>query len=286
MTYCTQPLVPYLATNHRSGDYGMVGATMRSVPTGEVLAVKIALTDYAGAVDTAAEMIRTGERGYFCFTSVHGLMESQRDAELARILNGATLNLPDGMPIVWALNLLAGERVLRDRVYGPTFMTRACEWAAKTGTPMFLYGGFDDAALGELQDALVRKFPGIVIAGAWSPPHRPLTEDEEREVAARINGSGAQLVWCGISTPKQERWVSRMRPKLQAPVLASVGAAFDFLADRVTQAPSWMQKRGLEWAYRVMKEPRRLAGRYARNNPAFIAAVTRQYLGSRRDARR
>lgn len=249
--------------------------------TREVLGVRFAVIDYVGAVERASLMIRHGERGYFCFTSVHGLMESTRDAELAGILNGATLNLPDGMPVVWAMNLLAGERVVSDRVYGPTFMERACAWAAETNTPMFLYGGFDDAALEELKAGLRRKFPAIVIAGAWSPPHRPLTNDEERDVAARIDGCGAQIVWCGISTPKQERWVSRMRGKLQAPVLASVGAAFDFHAGRVEQAPSWMQRRGLEWAYRLAKEPKRLGPRYLKNNPAFIAAVTRQFVRAR-----
>jgi N-acetylglucosaminyldiphosphoundecaprenol N-acetyl-beta-D-mannosaminyltransferase len=209
-------------------------------------------------------------------------MESRRDPELAAVLNGAALNLPDGMPIVWALNLLSTGKPLRERVYGPTLMERACEQAAAAGRRIFLYGGHDEGALRELKTALRRRSPAIEIAGDWSPPHRDLTAEEEREVAGRIDESGAEIVWCGISTPRQEKWVARMRPLVKAPVLISVGAAFDFLAGRASQAPSWMQRRGLEWAYRLSREPRRLGPRYLRSNPAFVAAVAGQYLRERR----
>ena len=248
----------------------------------ELLGVRFALIDYAGALDRIEGMVAGDERGYVCCTSVHGLMESRRDPELAAALNGAALNVPDGMPIVWALNLLGEGRPLRDRVYGPTLMERACERAAAAGTGIFLYGGHDEEALRELKTTLRRRSPAISIAGDWSPPHRDLTGDEEREVAARIDESGAEIVWCGISTPRQEKWVARMRPIVKAPVLVSVGAAFDFLAGRISQAPSWMQRRGLEWAYRLSREPRRLGPRYLRSNPAFVAAVARQYAHERR----
>jgi N-acetylglucosaminyldiphosphoundecaprenol N-acetyl-beta-D-mannosaminyltransferase len=255
------------------------------IPTGEVLGIKFALTDYEGVLQRIGEMVARGERGYLCLTSVHGLMESRREPELAAALNGATLNLPDGMPVVWALNLLIGGRPLRDRVYGPTLMEMACERAAATGTRVFLYGGHDEAALRELKTALRRRAPAIEIAGDWSPPHRDLSPGEEGEVAARIDESGAEIVWCGISTPRQEKWLARVRPLIQAPVMVSVGAAFDFLAGRVSQAPAGMQRRGLEWAYRMAREPRRLAPRYLRNNPAFIAAVARQYADQLRARR-
>jgi N-acetylglucosaminyldiphosphoundecaprenol N-acetyl-beta-D-mannosaminyltransferase len=248
----------------------------------ELLGIEFALTDYDGALDRIERMISGDERGYVCCTSVHGLMESRRDIELAAALNAATLNLPDGMPVVWALNLLSEGRPLRDRVYGPTLMERACERAAASGAPVYLYGGNDEDALRELKTALRRRSPAIEIAGDWSPPHRELTDAEEEEVVRQIDESGAQIVWCGISTPRQEKWVARMRPLVQAPVLVSVGAAFDFLAGRVSQAPSWMQRRGLEWAYRLSREPRRLGPRYLRSNPAFVAAVARQYARDRR----
>jgi N-acetylglucosaminyldiphosphoundecaprenol N-acetyl-beta-D-mannosaminyltransferase len=249
--------------------------------TRELLGVDFALTDYEAALARIGEMISAGERGYVCCTSVHGLMESRGDLELAAVLNGAAMNLPDGMPVVWGLNLLSEGKPLRDRVYGPTLMELACERAAANGSPIYLYGGHDEDALRELKTALRRRSPAIEIAGAWNPPHRELSDEEERKVAADIDASGAAIVWCGISTPRQEKWVARMRPLVQAPVLVSVGAAFDFLAGRVSQAPSWMQRRGLEWAYRLSREPRRLGPRYMRSNPAFIAAVARQYLHER-----
>jgi N-acetylglucosaminyldiphosphoundecaprenol N-acetyl-beta-D-mannosaminyltransferase len=258
-----------------------VSSVATQVPTRELLGVRFALTDYDGALRRIVEMIAAHERGYLCATSVHGLMESRRDAELRAALNGAALNLPDGMPVVWALNLLSEGKPLRDRVYGPTLMELACERAAAAGWRIYLYGGHDEAALRELKTALRRRSPAIEIAGDFSPPHRDLSVEEERELAARIDESGAEIVWCGISTPRQEKWVARMRPLLKAPVMASVGAAFDFLAGRASQAPSWMQRRGLEWAYRLTREPRRLGPRYLRSNPAFVAAVARQYMRER-----
>ena len=251
------------------------------IPTRELLGVRFALADYEGALRRIEEMVAAGDRGYFCCTSVHGLMESDSDAELATALNDAELNLPDGMPIVWALNLLSDGKPLRDRVYGPTLMESACERAAALGHSIYLYGGYDDGALRQLKTALRRRSPAIEIAGTWSPPHRELSPEEDREVAARIDESGAALVWCGISTPRQEKWVARIRPLVSAPVMISVGAAFDFLAGRASQAPSWMQRRGLEWAYRLSREPRRLGPRYLRSNPAFVAAVARQYARER-----
>lgn len=257
---------------------------MSAIATRELLGVGFSLADYDSALDRIEEMVRGGERGYVCLTSVHGLMESRRDLELAAILNAATLNLPDGMPVVWALNLLGDGERLRDRVYGPTLMEMASRRAAAAGIPVYLYGGHDDDALRELKTGLRRRAPEIEIAGAWSPPHRDLGDDEEAELAARIDESGAGIVWCGISTPRQERWVARMRPLVKAPVLVSVGAAFDFLAGRASQAPAWMQRRGLEWAYRLGREPRRLGPRYLRSNPAFVVAVAREYRSRRRSA--
>ena len=251
------------------------------IATRELLGIEFALTDFDGTLARIEEMLAGDKRGYLCCTSVHGLMESRRDPELAAALDGATLNLPDGMPVVWALNLLSEGKPLRDRVYGPTLMERACDRAAAAGTGVYLYGGHDEGALRELKTGLRRRAPAIDIAGDFSPPHRDLSADEEREVAQRIDESGAGIVWCGISTPRQEKWVARMRPLVKAPVLISVGAAFDFLAGRVSQAPSWMQRRGLEWAYRLGREPRRLGPRYLRSNPAFVAAVVRQYRRER-----
>jgi N-acetylglucosaminyldiphosphoundecaprenol N-acetyl-beta-D-mannosaminyltransferase len=257
--------------------------TLTGVRTRHLLGVDFALTDYQGSLAWIDSMIAARERGYICCTSVHGLMVSRRDPMMAAALAGATLNLPDGMPVVWALNLLGGgEARLRDRVYGPTLMERACQRAAEAGYRIFLYGGRDESALHELKGALRERNPQLEIAGAWSPPYRELRGDEERQVARRIDAAEAEIVWCGISTPRQEKWLARMRPRVEAPLLISVGAAFDFLSGRAPQAPPWMQRCGLEWLYRMGREPLRLGPRYLRANPAFAAAVAREWLSQRR----
>jgi N-acetylglucosaminyldiphosphoundecaprenol N-acetyl-beta-D-mannosaminyltransferase len=250
----------------------------------ELLGVPIAATDYAGAMDAMDAMIARRERGYVCAIAVHALMVARHDPEMRAALLGASLVVPDGKPLVWALNML-GER-LSDRVYGPELTARYCARAAARGHRIWLYGAESPEALDELVAVLERRYPGIAIAGGWSPPHRPLTPAEEDEVAARINGDRPDVVWVGIGAPKQEKWMARMRSRLDAPVLAGVGAAFDFIAERKGQAPVWMQNRGLEWAFRLSQEPRRLLPRYLRYNPAFVAAFARQYLRARRPRRR
>src|SRR5690606_1652526 len=146
--------------------------------------------------------------------------------------------------------------------------------AAERGWSSFLYGG-KDGVPELLARKLAERIPGVTIAGAYSPPFRPLTEAEDAEIVDRINDSGAQLVWVGLSTPKPERWMAAHRDRLTAPALFGVGAAFDFHAGLVPQAPSWMQRRGLEWFYRLTKEPRRLWRRYLVNNPAYLRAMRR-----------
>lgn len=249
--------------------------------TRNLLGVDIAVTDYDSVLARIDAMIAARERGYVCCLAVHPLMLCRRDPELAAAVAASTMTVPDGMPLVWALRRL-GES-LEDRVYGPELMRRTCARAPARGHAVFLYGGHDPGALAELEDALRRFYPGIEIAGGWSPPHRPLTAAERREVAQRINDSGADIVWVGIGASKQERWMVQMRGALEAPVLVGVGAAFDLIPGRVPQAPSWMQRRGLEWAYRFAREPRRLGPRYLRNNPAFLAAFARQWWRERRD---
>ena len=250
------------------------------VPTRELLGVPFALTDCDGAMDVLDGMIERRERGFACALAVHALMVSRHDPEMSAALGAATLRLPDGKPIVWALNALGAE--LRDRVYGPELMRRYCLRAARLGHRVWLYGGATPSALESLERSLRRDAPGILIAGAHSPPHRPLSAEEEGEVCARIDADRADDVFVGLGAPKQEKWMARMRPQLDAPLLVGVGAAFDFLAGLKRQAPAWMQRRGLEWAFRLSQEPLRLLPRYLRYNPAFVAAVARQYARERR----
>jgi N-acetylglucosaminyldiphosphoundecaprenol N-acetyl-beta-D-mannosaminyltransferase len=254
--------------------------TPRALRRRELLGVPLAVTDYAQAMDVMDGMIARRERGYLCAIAVHALMVSRHDPETRAALLGASLVVPDGKPLVWALNML-GER-LEDRVYGPELTVRYCARAASRGHRVWLYGAENPAALEELVAVLERRYPGIVIAGGWSPPHRPLDASEEEEVAERINRDRPDVVWVGIGAPKQEQWMARMRPRLEAPVLAGVGAAFDFIAGRKRQAPAWMQRRGLEWAFRLSQEPLRLLPRYLRYNPAFVAAFAAQYVRQRR----
>jgi len=250
----------------------------------EILGLPIAMTDYAEAMDVMDGMIARRERGYVCATAVHAVMVGQDDPEMRSALQGSTLTVPDGMPLVWAANLLGDD--LRDRVYGPELMLRYCERSAEKGHRVFLYGGRDQGSLAQLTLNLRLRFPGIKIVGGYSPPFRALTDDEDNAIADQINAAQPDIVWVGIGVPKQEKWMARMRDRIDAPVLAAVGAAFDFHAGRVSMAPEWMQNRGLEWTYRIAQEPRRLLPRYLIHNPRFVAKVALQLVRERfsRDA--
>ncbi len=250
------------------------------VPSSDTVhGIPIAVTDYDRALRFIDDAVAAGERGYVCVSNVHTVMAAQEDDELRQALETSTFNVPDGMPLVWALNMLGHS--LDDRVYGPELMARASARAAESGQRFYLYGGRNQGALVQLALNLRTRFPGIRIVGGYSPPHRPLTADEEQQVADEINATAADVVWVGIGVPKQEKWMARMRDRLDAPVLIGVGAAFDFHAGLVPQAPPVLQRIGLEWAYRLVQEPRRLWRRYLRYNPRFVLALSRQVLAHR-----
>lgn len=245
-----------------------------------MLGVPLALTDYEATLAWIEAMVADRRRGYVCVCNVHTVMASREDTALRSALRGSALNVPDGQPLVWAVNALGHS--LQRRVYGPELMARACARAADTGLRFYLYGGRSQGALFQLALNLRQRYPGIKIVGGYSPPHRPLTPEERDAVAAEINHSRADVVWVGIGVPKQEKWMEEMRPQLDAPVLIGVGAAFDFHAGLVRQAPNWIQDAGLEWAFRLAHEPRRLWRRYTRYNPRFLAAFARQFVNHRR----
>ena len=249
-----------------------------AMPRAEVVGMELAVTDYEGAMDWMDEVVRRSARACVTAAAVHLVMVAREDPETARAVDGA-LAFPDGVPLVWALRALGHTRATR--VYGPDLMAHYCARSARTGTTMYLYGGRSDEALEQLTAELLRRYPGLRIVGGWSPPFRPLTDAERDEVAARINATGADVVWVGTGQPKQEKWMAEMRDRLDAPILAGVGAAFDFHAGIVSQAPGWMQRAGLEWLYRLSREPRRLWRRYARYNPLFVGAFLRQYAAGR-----
>jgi N-acetylglucosaminyldiphosphoundecaprenol N-acetyl-beta-D-mannosaminyltransferase len=253
--------------------------TPGDIPWREILGIPIAMTHYAQAMDVMDGMVARRERGYVCAVAVHAVMVSQHDPEMRRAVTGSALTVPDGMPLVWAANLL-GEN-LRNRVYGPELMERYCHRCAERGHRVWLYGGRDQGSLMQLALNLRRRHPGIEIVGGYSPPFRPLSGEEEDAIVEQVNEARPDVVWVGIGVPKQEKWMAHMRPRLEAPVLCGVGAAFDFHAGRISQAPAWMQERGLEWIYRIAQEPRRLLPRYLSYNPAFVAAFARQLVRER-----
>jgi N-acetylglucosaminyldiphosphoundecaprenol N-acetyl-beta-D-mannosaminyltransferase len=245
-----------------------------------VLGVPLALIDYEGTLDWIDATVAAGRGGYVCVAATHTVMASEDDPQLRSAVLGADFTVPDGQPLVWALNLLGHG--LRDRVYGPDLMDRACARAARTGRKMYLYGGRTHGALVELTRNLRLRHPGLMIVGGYAPPFRDLSDQEDAAVAADIRRSGAEVVWVGIGVPKQEKWMARMARRLPGQVLVGVGAAFDIHAGRIPQAPAPMQRVGLEWAFRLAQEPRRLWRRYLRYNPRFVAGFSRQYLRERR----
>ncbi len=252
-------------------------------PRAEVLDIPLAISDYDEVIDWMQALIAAGGRGYVTAAAVNLVMSAREDSQTRAAVLGATLAVPDGQPLVWALRALGHARATR--VYGPDLMARFCARAALDGTPIYLYGGRTPEALELLEARLRERFPGLRIAGGYSPPFRALSATEEQDVVSAIDASGAEVVWVGTGQPKQERWMLAMRPRLSAPLLVGVGAAFDFHAGLVSQAPAWMQRSGLEWVYRLSREPRRLWRRYARYNPLFVAGFARQYARHLRERR-
>jgi N-acetylglucosaminyldiphosphoundecaprenol N-acetyl-beta-D-mannosaminyltransferase len=242
----------------------------------DVLGVNVNAIDIPIAIEQIDRWIRQGYRSYATVTGVHGIMEAVRSEEVRRVHNAAGLVLPDGMPVVWLL-WQAGFR-WADRVYGPDLMLALFKQSEEAGYRHFLYGALP-RTLELVKDNLQRRFPRATVVGLYAPPFRPASADEDEAVIEAMNASAADIIWVGLSTPKQEIWMARHRHRLRAPVLIGVGAAFDIHAGVLRQAPRWVQRAGLEWSFRLAVEPRRLAMRYLRNNPAFLVLLDANRLG-------
>lgn len=249
-------------------------------PTAEILGIPLAICDYEQVMDWMDAMIAAGARGYVTAAAVNLVMSAQEQPATLAATLGATLAVPDGQPLVWALHALGHRQATR--VYGPDLMAKFCARAARNGTPIYLYGGRGPEERRLLERRLSERFPGLRVAGGSSPPFRTLTAQENEREIELINSSGAAVVWVGTGQPRQEQWMHEMRSRLTPSLLMGIGAAFDFHAGLVSQAPSWMQRNGLEWVYRLSREPRRLWRRYARYNPRFVAGFARQYVRHRR----
>jgi N-acetylglucosaminyldiphosphoundecaprenol N-acetyl-beta-D-mannosaminyltransferase len=220
-----------------------------------------------------------GRARYVCVSGVHGVMEAQRDAAFKRILNRSDLNVPDGMPAVW-IGRAAGFSDMH-RVFGPSLMLEVAKSSAARGARHFFYGGKEGVAE-ELAGVLSHRFPGTVVCGTYCPPFTPLSNSEKAEIIHLINRASPDVLWVGLSTPKQERWMAEFAHVLNVRVMIGVGAAFDYNTGRLRQAPRWMQDMALEWVFRIFQEPKRLLGRYARNNPMFLALALAQWLRLRK----
>jgi N-acetylglucosaminyldiphosphoundecaprenol N-acetyl-beta-D-mannosaminyltransferase len=251
-----------------------------------VLGVPVSAIDMPQAlahIDLLTRQRRSARAAYICVRDVNGVMESQRDRQLLTIHEKAALVTPDGMPMVWLGKRAGFDHI--ERVYGPDLMLAVCAVSEERGYRHFLYGG-GEGVVDLLRKRLESRFEGLSIVGTHTPPFRPLTAAERQAAAAEIEASGADIVWVGLGSPKQELWMAEMAPLLPGKVLIGVGAAFDFHAGLKRQAPRWIQERGMEWAFRLATEPRRLWRRYLFNNTRFIAMLLAEAVRTARHRRR
>ena len=249
------------------------------IPRVNILGVGISALNMDTAIAAIDDYIASREPHYVCVSAVHNVMESQVHPELRDVYRNSALMLPEGMPLVW-LSKLKGHRDV-GRVGGPDFFVTVCEKSVKRGYRHFLYGGPPGVAE-QLAIKLQDRFPGIQIVGTYSPPFRPFPLEEDPEEVRMINATEPDIVWVALGVPKQDRWMATRIGKLTAPVLAGVGYAFDVHSGRKKQAPLWMQRSGLEWLFRLIDEPRRLAYRYLVYNTLFVLLVILQSLGLRK----
>lgn len=253
---------------------------MTTVTSTSILGVPISALNMPLAVETIERWVDENEPHYVCIFTVHSVMECQDDPQMLRIAKGAGMCTPDGMPLVWLSRKAGHDKV--SRVYGPDLMLELAERSAQTGHRHFFYGGMPGVA-DELAETLTVRFPGLQVAGTHTPPMQSKGEIESEDTIRKINDSGADIVWCGLGTPKQDYWVANHLSLLNAPVLIAVGAAFDFHTGRVKQAPAWMQRNGLEWFFRLTQDPRRLWKRYVVGNSRFVWNLARSRHTIERD---
>jgi N-acetylglucosaminyldiphosphoundecaprenol N-acetyl-beta-D-mannosaminyltransferase len=244
-----------------------------------VLGVGVHAIDLPSAASIIESAVREGTKAYVCVTSVHGVMEAQRDPRFRNILNDALLVTPDGMPTVW-VGRMQGKSTMK-RIFGPDLMLEVCRRSAGTGIRHFLYGGNPGIAA-ELAERLRCRFPGIKVVGSFTPPFRPLEPSEQLALEEQMETTLPDIVWVGLSTPKQEKFMAENFRRLPCKVMIGVGAAFDIHTGRVHDAPQWIKEAGLQWAHRLCQEPRRLWKRYLVNNSAFLVAIGLQLTGLRR----
>ena len=244
-----------------------------------VLGVAVSPINMGIALERITGALARKEKGYICVTGVHGVSEAQSDPGFRAILNGAFLCTPDGMPLVW-VGRWQGQRQMA-RVYGPDLMLATMKASEQKGWRHFFYGGANGTAEA-LRRRLLERHPKLEIVGTHEPPFRPLTAPEEERLKEEIGLARPDVMWIGLSTPKQERFMAAHLEKLEVTLMIGVGAAFDIHAGKARQAPAWMRRSGLEWLFRLVSELRRLWKRYLKNNPLFVWRIFCQFTGLRK----
>jgi N-acetylglucosaminyldiphosphoundecaprenol N-acetyl-beta-D-mannosaminyltransferase len=256
------------------------GEERRLLPIGRVnvLGVGVHAVDMERTAVLLESQIRSGDKGYVCLTGVHGVMEAQRDPALKSIFTHALLVAPDGMPTVW-MGHTQGFPAMQ-RVFGPDLMVEIMSRVEFRNCIHFLCGG-EPGVAENLRLEMLRRFPWLQITGTYSPPFRPLTATEEKELEVKVRSVQPDIIWVGLSTPKQERFMARYLPLLDTKLMIGVGAAFLFHTGALRDSPEWVKRAGLQWLHRLVQEPSRLWKRYLLNNPSFLFYVLLQFVGLR-----
>lgn len=257
----------------------LVPAPCAPVPRTNILGVGISVINMNDALAVSDELICSGGRYYFCITDVHTVIEAQADPAFRSILNNSFMTTPDGMPLVW-VSRMQGHKKTR-RVYGPDYLMAMCGVSAERGYRHFFYGGKPGVAE-RLAISLLDKFPDLEICGTYTPPFRPLTPAEEDELEARIARAKPDVLWVGLGSPKQERFMAKYCGRFDTRLMVGVGAAFDIHSGAVKEAPRWMKSAGLQWLHRLAQEPRRLWKRYLICIPSFLWMIALQMIGMRK----
>ena len=244
------------------------------LPVAVVLGSRINALGWAATLNVLSNWAAKHQSRYVCISNVHMVVTAREDGELAEAMRQSDMATPDGAPIAWMLRRLGFAN--QPRISGTELMRAYLAQAASRGESIFLLGSTEET-LTELQQKLLVEYPALLVAGAVSPPFRPLSDEEDAAMVARINASGAGTVWLSLGCPKQEKWMLEHRGKINA-VTLGVGAAFDFIAGTKPRAPGWMQAIGLEWLHRLVSEPGRLWKRYLVTNGLFVLGAARQLL--------
>jgi N-acetylglucosaminyldiphosphoundecaprenol N-acetyl-beta-D-mannosaminyltransferase len=245
-------------------------------PVARVLNVAIAALDMEEAIRRIAAELKAHRKGYICMAGVHGIMETRRDPVLATIFARSRVTLPDGMPTVW-IGRWQGHKQMQ-RVAGPDLMLEVFRRAEFASYTHFFYGG-EPGVAEQLRKRFMCQFPWAQVVGTYTPPFRDLTREEERHLIEKIRKLRPDMIWVGISTPKQERFMYRYLPVLDTTLMFGVGAAYDFHTGRIKDSPQWVKTIGMQWFHRLLQDPRRLWKRYLRNNSAFLWQIGAQLTG-------